>query len=103
MTQPILSPVELLQAQLQPVEPLDTMAEAGRKILLSDLVKMLDHEAGSRSGEDLEDVHDMRVALRRMRSTLRLLADYYKPKTIDPYLVEMRKLAHALGTVRDLD
>ncbi len=95
--------IEALQNELQPVEPGDTMAEAGRKALLSDLVKMLQHEAGSRTGEDIEDVHDMRVATRRMRSTLRLLADHFKPKAIKPFQRQLRKIALALGGVRDLD
>jgi len=95
--------LESLQAQVQTVQPTDLMAEAGRKALLNDLIKMLDHEEGSRAGEDPEEVHDMRVAIRRMRSTLRLLADYYKPKAINPFLDEMRKIAQALGAVRDLD
>lgn len=92
-----------LQAQVTPVEPHDAMAEAGRKALLNDYVKMLSHEAGSRAGEDPEEVHDMRVSTRRIRSTFRLLSDYYKPKAIQPYLSEMRKIARALGAVRDLD
>ncbi|MCC6801686.1 MAG: CHAD domain-containing protein [Anaerolineae bacterium] len=92
-----------LQAQIAPIEPQDTMAEAGRKALLDDFVKMLHHEPGSRAGEDPEEVHDMRVATRRMRSTFRLLSAYYKPKAIRDYLAEMRKVAQALGTVRDLD
>src|SRR4051812_34049303 len=102
MTQPTLSPVESLQAHALLIEPLDTMAEAGRKALLDDLIKMMSHEAGSRSGEDPEDVHDMRVALRRMRSIIGLLGGYYKPKALDPYVDEMRKIARSLGTVRDL-
>ncbi|HVU13959.1 MAG TPA: CHAD domain-containing protein [Phototrophicaceae bacterium] len=92
-----------LQAQSQPIDPSDPMAEAGRKALLADFIKMLEHEAGSRSGDDPEDVHDMRVSTRRMRSTLRLLADYYKPKAIQPYLDELKKIAGLLGAVRDLD
>ncbi len=103
MSEPSEPMIDTLQAQIQPVEPLDTMAEAGRKALLNDFVKMLSHEAGSRLGEDPEEVHDMRVSLRRMRSTLRLLANYYKPKAIEPYLSEMRKIARVLGAVRDLD
>ena len=95
--------LEALQTQVQPIEPGDTMAEAGRKALLGDLVKMLEHEAGSRSGEDIEDVHDMRVATRRMRSTLRLLGEYFKPKAIKPIQRQLRKLAGVLGAVRDLD
>jgi CHAD domain-containing protein len=92
-----------LQAQITPIEPQDSMAEAGRKALLDDVVKMLHHEAGSRIGDDPEEVHDMRVSIRRMRSTFRLLGDYYKPKAIRPYLTEMRRIAQALGGVRDLD
>ena len=95
--------LESLQTQVSPILPQDTMAEAGRKALLNDFVKMLTHEAGSRVGEDPEEVHDMRVSIRRMRSILGLLADYYKSKAVKPYLSEMRRVARALGEVRDLD
>jgi CHAD domain-containing protein len=54
-------------------------------------------------GEDIEEVHDMRVATRRMRSTLRLLEAYYKPKAIQPHLQYLRRIAGMLGAVRDLD
>lgn len=94
---------ESLQAHVQPIDPQDLMSEAGRKALLNDFIKTLSHEAGSRAGEDPEEIHDMRVGMRRMRSTLRLLDAYYKPKAIVPYLTEMRKVAEALGAVRDLD
>ncbi len=87
----------------QPIQPQDAMAEAGRKALLSDFIRMLETEAGSRAGEDIEAVHDMRVATRRMRSTLRLLAAYYKPKAVQPHLDGLRAVAQALGAVRDLD
>jgi CHAD domain-containing protein len=100
---PAPSLTDTLQAHVLPIESTDLMAEAGRKALLNDFIKTLAHEAGSRAGEDPEEVHDMRVGMRRMRSTLRLLGAYYKTKTVDPYLVEMRKLAEALGVVRDLD
>jgi CHAD domain-containing protein len=79
------------------------MAEAGRKAILPDFVQMLSNEDGSREGENIEYVHDMRVATRRMRSALRLLADYYKPKAVRAYNQYLRKTARALGTVRDLD
>jgi CHAD domain-containing protein len=92
-----------LESQVQSVSPQDTMAEAGRKVLLADFIKMLKHEAGARTGDDLEDVHDMRVATRRMRSALRLFESYFKPKWIDAYSRRLRKIARALGVVRDLD
>jgi CHAD domain-containing protein len=102
-SQPEPSLTDTLQAHVQPLEPTDLMAEAGRKALLNDFIKTLSHEAGSRAGEDPEEVHDMRVGMRRMRSTLRLLGAYYKSKAVDPFLSEMRKLAEVLGVVRDLD
>lgn len=95
--------IERLKASLQSVEPQDTMAEAGRKALLADFIRIMETEEGSRAGEDIEAVHDMRVATRRMRSTFRLLAKYYKPKAIQPHLDGLREVAQALGGVRDLD
>ncbi|NDJ62836.1 MAG: CHAD domain-containing protein [Chloroflexi bacterium] len=93
----------VLREHARPVLPEDTMAEAGRQVLLAELIVMLEHEAGSRTGDDIEDVHDMRVAIRRMRSAFNLLTAYYKPKTIRPFVEMLRRLARALGAVRDLD
>jgi CHAD domain-containing protein len=95
--------IETLQAQMQPVAARDTMAEAGRKVLLDQFVKLLQYEAGSRSGEDIEDLHDMRVATRRIRSALRLLGDYYEPKPVRTYRRQLQKVARALGVVRNFD
>jgi CHAD domain-containing protein len=95
--------LESLESQVQPVALEDTITEAGRKVLLGELLNMLKHEAGSRTGENIEDVHDMRVAIRRMRSLLRLLEPYYKSKMIRGYSRDLRRIGWALGDVRDLD
>lgn len=92
-----------LQAQVAPVLPEDSMSEAARKALLNDFIKMLENEAGSRTGEDIEHVHDMRVATRRMRSVFQLLGEYFKAKPVEAHTSRLRKLARALGKVRDLD
>ena len=80
----------------------EPMAEAGRRILRQQLAKMQQHESGSRS-EDSESLRQMRVATRRMRSLFSLLAGSYKPKAIGGYRQELRRAAHVLGAVRDLD
>lgn len=98
-----LSAIGSLNEHMMPVTATDSMAEAGRKVLLAEFIKMLEVEAGSRTGEDIEDVHKMRVAIRRMRSAFRLLQSYYKPKVIKPYVAELRQIMQALGAVRDLD
>lgn len=87
----------------QPVTPTDSMAEAGRKVLLGEFIAMLQHEAGSRTGADIEDVHIMRVSTRRMRSAFRVLRPYFKKKAIRPFMEQLREIAGALGMVRDLD
>lgn len=101
--QPEISLIERLTALIQSVKDDDTMAEAGRKILLQDFVKMLSQEEGVRIGENIEFVHDMRVATRRMRSAFRIFEDYYKSKPVRPFIGQLRELARVLGSVRDLD
>lgn len=81
----------------------DTLAEAGRKVLRMHLARMLAVEAGTRSGEDPEDLHKMRVATRRMRAVWRTFDGAYRPKLQKRYVRELRTVAAALGGVRDLD
>ena len=52
------------------------MDEAARKTLLFHFERMLKHEPGTREGEDAEELHDMRVATRRMRAALRVFDGY---------------------------
>jgi CHAD domain-containing protein len=93
------------KAQRRPVlmSPTDTMAEAGRKVLLHHLRKCLSCEAGVRAGEDIEQLHDMRVATRRMRSAFRVFGGYMPEDRMQPFLESLRWLAAALGAVRDRD
>ena len=92
-----------LQEDIQPVQPDEAISEAGRKVLRGEFIKMLQHEAGSRSGEDIEDVHKMRVAIRQTRSAFRLLDSYFKPGLLSAYRKDLRRVMRALGEVRDLD
>jgi CHAD domain-containing protein len=81
----------------------DTMAEAARKTLLYHLQKMMLHEPGTRDGADPEELHDMRVATRRMRAAMRVFEDYLAMKEYKPFLKVMRQTGRELGAVRDLD
>jgi CHAD domain-containing protein len=64
---------------------------------------MLHHEPGTRLGEDIEDLHDMRVATRRMRAAVGVFGDYLHMKRLRPFVKGMRRTGRALGRVRDLD
>lgn len=81
----------------------DSLGEAGRKVLRMHLARMLHFEAGARSGEDIEDLHKMRVATRRMRAAWRVFDGAYRPKVQRRYVKELRGIASVLGEVRDID
>jgi len=81
----------------------DSLAEAGRKILLFHFAEMLRHEPGTRLGEDIEALHDMRVATRRLRAAFAVFGQAYKTKALKPFLTGARNTGRALGRVRDLD
>jgi CHAD domain-containing protein len=79
------------------------MSEAGRKTFRFHFRRMLYNEPGTRLGEDIEALHDMRVATRRMRAAFQVFAEYYEPKAVAPYQKGLKRTGRALGAVRDLD
>ncbi|MCP4544559.1 MAG: CHAD domain-containing protein [Chloroflexi bacterium] len=85
------------------LKPDDSMAEAARKTFLFHFQRMLYHEPGTRLGEDIEALHDMRVATRRMRAALRVFGDYLDLEQMRPFIKGLRRTGRTLGAVRDLD
>ena len=85
------------------IKAADTMAEAARKTLRFHFTRMVEHEPGTRLGEDPEELHDMRVATRRMRAALHVFGDHLEPQAMKPFLRGLRRTGRALGAVRDLD
>lgn len=85
------------------LEPDDPMPEAARKVFSFHLQQMLAHEAGTRAGVDPEELHDMRVATRRMRAAFTLFGDFLELKPLRPFLKGLRRTGRTLGAVRDLD
>jgi CHAD domain-containing protein len=81
----------------------DHIAEAGRKVMRFHLARMLDYEAGTRSGADAEDLHKMRVATRRQRAAWRIFGEAFRPNRTRRYRAGLRETAARLGAVRDLD
>jgi CHAD domain-containing protein len=74
---------------------LDTYLDAQRRAIRRT-------EPGVRAG-DPEAVHDMRVAVRRLRSTLRTFRPVLDRERTEPVRAELRWLAGLLGPVRDGD
>ncbi|WP_103344203.1 CHAD domain-containing protein [Amycolatopsis sp. CA-126428] len=87
-----------------PVEarPADPAVHHVRAKLDREIRALLAHEPGTRSGVDPEDLHQMRVALRRMRSVLKLSGELVGDGA-EPVRAELGWLGQSLGEVRDHD
>lgn len=78
------------------------LAELGRVLLRRHFRKLLAAERKVRADKDIEAVHDLRVASRRLRATLRLLEPVAGGQ-IRPYAKAIGRLAKVAGAVRDRD
>lgn len=85
------------------IGPSDTMADAGRKLMLHNLAQMDHHLPIALLGEDIEGVHKMRVATRRLRSVLDMFVRYIDTDAYRTVQKRLRQTARRLGAVRDLD
>jgi CHAD domain-containing protein len=85
------------------VGPTATPVDHVRASLDQRLRALLAHEPGTRTGEDIEDLHQMRVAVRRMRATLKAALPLLDTAWADDLRAELGWLGGALGPVRDLD
>ncbi len=90
----------LLPASVAADEP---AAEGLRRGLRRMFEKLLSREDGVLASEDREEVHQMRVATRRLRASLQLAEGVFAPDAVLRYRRGLRDLARTLGEVRDLD
>ena len=86
----------------QPIEGLDsssTLEEAARRSIETRLSELRKYEEKLQGAADPEDVHDMRVASRRLRAALEL---FDKKRQLRAAHDAVEKLGDALGEVREL-
>jgi CHAD domain-containing protein len=74
-----------------------------RQLILERAAKLAQHEAGTRAGEDIEALHDMRVASRRLREALEIFQFCFLPKIYDRLYERTRRVTRALGHARNAD
>jgi len=85
------------------IAPNATFIEAEHTSLRQQLDEMMTHLAGTRAGDDIEALHDMRVASRRLRAALSVFAAAFPPKPFRLIEREVARVTDALGAVRDGD
>ncbi|MEO5365443.1 MAG: CHAD domain-containing protein [Magnetococcus sp. WYHC-3] len=83
--------------------PEHSVSEAFRLILAHNLTQLEQWVPVAMAGEDIEGVHQARVALRRMRSALSLFRRAIPVELTAPWGEEMRWAASLMGAARDLD
>ena len=79
------------------------LAGAAQVLLLQHLSALLSARQAVARGDDVEALHQLRVACRRMRSLLSGLAQLWPKKRIAPATRALRQLARGCGRARDLD
>ncbi len=85
------------------IAPTASFAQAASASLRQQLNELLRHLPGTYAGDDVEALHDMRVASRRLRAALSVFAQAYPARQFQPLENQVAKVTDALGAVRDAD
>jgi CHAD domain-containing protein len=81
----------------------DAFREAAAKAVAVRADELWEHADNVLDVGDIERVHDMRVATRRLRAVLEIFAPCFPPKPHRSVVGEVKALADALGERRDPD
>jgi inorganic triphosphatase YgiF len=94
------APAKAIDADLRP----DLSVQAAfRAIAFACLSQLQANQHGMLADVDHEYLHQMRVALRRLRSAFSLFKALLPPAQIAPHLAQLRRTATTLGAARDWD
>jgi CHAD domain-containing protein len=85
------------------LHPGSQAGDAVRAALAAGVTRLLRHDPGVRVGDDPEDVHQARVATRRLRSDLRTFRSLLDQERAGPLRDELKWAADLLGAARDAD
>jgi CHAD domain-containing protein len=85
------------------VHPFEPYALAAARVVRVRADELFDHQAGVLDTSDIERVHDMRVASRRLRAVLEIFAPCFPKGDFKTVLRDVKALADALGERRDPD
>jgi inorganic triphosphatase YgiF len=85
------------------LDPEATVEEVMAAVFASCVDQAVANEAAAVDGRDIEGVHQLRVAFRRLRSALKLFEDLLPPADVARWTAEIRWLVGCLGPARDLD
>jgi CHAD domain-containing protein len=93
-------------AKAKPIPDLSaeqSYADAAARIVSVRAAEITEHARGVLDTGDIERVHDMRVATRRLRAALEIFEPCFPANAYREALGEVKRLADALGERRDRD
>ncbi|HEX2398319.1 MAG TPA: CHAD domain-containing protein [Solirubrobacteraceae bacterium] len=93
-------------ARAQPIPDLDcgdAFATAAAKVVATRAAELFELRSGVLDVDDVERLHDMRVATRRLRAVLEIFAPCFPRRLHRTVLRDVKRLADALGARRDPD
>lgn len=79
------------------------LSRCARLIVDTRFREMISYREGTLLGEDIEQLHSMRVSSRRLRSAMRNFRRCFEPEGFRYHTERIREIADTLGAVRDLD
>jgi CHAD domain-containing protein len=93
----------MAKAHLVELDPEMTFAQAAARTVATRTDELFAHAGGVLDTDEIEHVHDMRVATRRLRAALEVFAPCFPRDVHRAVLREVKALADALGERRDPD
>ena len=93
-------------AKAAPIEGIsaeDNYGEVAARVIAVRAAELAGHAQGVLDTSDIERVHDMRVATRRLRAVLEIYEPCFSRKELRGVLRDVKALADALGERRDPD
>ena len=89
--------------EIKGVAPDENMETCARLIIVGYFREMMSHKDGAIDGTNIEFVHDMRVASRRLRAAMDNFSGCFEREPFKQYYKQIRTITRTMGVVRDLD
>lgn len=77
--------------------------QAAGRVILTRWREMMSYRDGTLLGEDIEELHSMRVSSRRLRAAMDAFEGAFPARSFRPLLRQVKEVTDALGAARDLD
>jgi CHAD domain-containing protein len=77
--------------------------DAAGRVILTRWTEMMSYREGTLLGEDIEELHAMRVSSRRLRAAMDAFEGAFPRKSFKGYLTQVKEITDVLGDARDLD